>query len=563
MASKTLTILSLLVLSSMPAIASEKRALEWQIKNTAWTKAHERSYEEFVATLGKAKKAGLCNTTNECIKNPVANPRFYNLNHDRLKDVYADCADLPYILRAYFSWMNHLPFSYPVNLTPATPQTAESKAIQAQIRELQIQLASAGFFKKHIIKGKIKDLQRQLYGGKTGDIRYNRYGNTIVEKRYAKNGVNINTVLTEVGGSISTASFRTNAANNTTTQLFRDTYPVEISKTAIKPGTVLYDPNGHIAVVYEVTQNGKIHLIDAHPDNSLTAITYGEKFSRTGVEIGGGFSNWRPFNYEDGVVKATPNEELVDFSLEQFQKGTSYVFNEKAMSFYEYVRNKLSVGALVYKPVEEIKELLGEICYDVKERNTAVNLSLATNIQNQSHPATLPENIYGTDGDWEDYSSPSRDARLKASIREGRSLIVKMIEGYKNSDPSIQYSGVDLMEDMKEAYNESIQKCKIELKKTNGSTISFDLGVVLKNIYKLSFDPYHCVELRWGMTDAESLKSCAQSKDKLDWYNAEQGLRNRIDRDYSMKMDYGLSELAGAPISNVKQEDISLEKVLE
>jgi hypothetical protein len=563
MTSKNLTILLLLALTSVPALASEKRALEWQIKKPVWTKAHEKSYEEFVATLGKGKKAGHCHTTNDCIKNPIANPRYYNLNPIKLKDVFADCADLPYVLRAYFSWMNNLPFSYPVRLSPASPQNGESQRILAEIRVLQSQLAEAGFFNKRIIQGKIKDLQKQLNGGKTGDIRYNRFGNNIVEKRYVKNGVSINTVLTEVGGSISTASFRTNASNNTTGQLFRDTYPVEISKAAIKPGTILYDPNGHIAVVYEVTKNGKIHLIDAHPDNSLTAITYGEKFSRTSVEVGGGFSNWRPFSYENGAVQATPNEQLADYSLEQFQKGTSYVFNDKKVSFYEYVRNKLSAGALVYKPVEEITELLGEICYDVKERNLAVNASLATNIQNRSHPGVLPENIYGTDGDWENYSSPSRDARLKASIREGRSLIIKMIEGYKNSDPSIQYNGVDLVGDMKRAYDLSINKCTFAITKTNGSAVSLNLDNILKNIYKLSFDPYHCIELRWGMTDAESLKSCAQSKEKLEWYNAEQGLRNRIDRDYSMKMDYGLSELAGAPISNVLQEDISLEKVLK
>lgn len=79
-----------------------------------------------------------------------------------------------------------------------------------------------------------------------------------------------------------------------TNELFRDTYPVAINRNSIKPGTVLYDPNGHIAVVYEVTTNGKVHLIDAHPDNSLTAITYGEKFSQTNVEIGGGDSGTCP-----------------------------------------------------------------------------------------------------------------------------------------------------------------------------------------------------------------------------------------------------------------------------
>ena len=31
---------------------------------------------------------------------------------------YADCADLPYMLRAYYAWKNGLPFSYSSAVTP-------------------------------------------------------------------------------------------------------------------------------------------------------------------------------------------------------------------------------------------------------------------------------------------------------------------------------------------------------------------------------------------------------------------------------------------------------------
>ena len=64
--------------------------------------------------------------------------------------------------------------------------------------------------------------------------------------------------------------------------------------------------------------------------------------------------------------------------------------------------------------------------------------------------------------------------------------------------------------------------------------------------------------MRWGLTDAESLKSCNQNKDKIDWYNAEQGLRNLIDRDYSVKMDYSVKELPSMPLSKTPQENISI-----
>jgi hypothetical protein len=57
-----------------------------------------------------------------------------------------------------------------------------------------------------------------------------------------------------------------------------DLYPTRIDRKSIKPGSVLYDPNGHVAVVYEVEDDGRILFIDAHPDNSLTRGTYGRKF---------------------------------------------------------------------------------------------------------------------------------------------------------------------------------------------------------------------------------------------------------------------------------------------
>ncbi len=560
---KTLVALAIVLSStSFSAMADSKKPIGWQIKNKTWNKSFEKSYEEFVATLGKGKKSGACHTTSDCLKSPVANPRYYNLNPEGLSDVYSDCADLPYILRAYFSWMNDLPFTYPVNLTPAPIKSPELPALLAELERLNLELEKAGFLKKAVIKAQIRSVRKKIYGDKDTDIRYNSFGNTLIKKRYVKNGDNINTILEGVANSISTASFRTDASSDMTNELFRDTYPVAINRNAIKPGTVLYDPNGHIAVVYEVTTNGKVHLIDAHPDNSLTAITYGEKFSQTNVEIGGGFSNWRPFSVEAGV-SATSNDELPDYSLEQFEKGKKFVFNNTEMDFYEYVRNKLSVGNLVYNPVVELTEMMDEICHDVKERVVAVDASIKAGLSTQNHPDKLPDNIYGTDGDWESYSTPSRDARLKASIREGRALMIKMIEGYRNSDPAIKYTGHDLIGDLKATYAKESKACSFDIKRTNGTIKSFNLDHVLKNIFKLSFDPYHCIELRWGMLDAESLQSCNANKDKMEWYQAEQGLRNTIDRNYSLKMNYSLKELPGSSISRVKEENISIEDALK
>jgi hypothetical protein len=49
----------------------------------------------------------------------------------------------------------------------------------------------------------------------------------------------------------------------------------------------------------------------------------------------------------------------------------------------------------------------------------------------------------------------------------------------------------------------------------------------------MSFDPYHCPELRWGApAGSPERASCPDGAGKLKWYADEQRLRNRIDREY-------------------------------
>ena len=60
-----------------------------------------------------------------------------------------------------------------------------------------------------------------------------------------------------------------------------DTYPIDIRPGTVRPGTVYYDPNGHVLLVYKVDANGTVHFIDGHPDNSLTYRTSSRATSRS------------------------------------------------------------------------------------------------------------------------------------------------------------------------------------------------------------------------------------------------------------------------------------------
>jgi hypothetical protein len=68
--------------------------------------------------------------------------------------------------------------------------------------------------------------------------------------------------------------------------------------------------------------------------------------------------------------------------------------------------------------------------------------------------------------------------------------------------------------------------------------VRITLATVLDRLFKLSFDPYHCPELRWGDTGAST---CPDNSDKRSWYDREQRLRNAIDPDLRARttLDWG------------------------
>ena len=98
-------------LEAAPAAIGE--LWRWRVLRTAWTEQDERAYEEFVARIGESD----CKTVHECLTDAKANPLYRASNPADMR-FYADCADLPYMLRAYFAWKNGLPFAYSAAVSP-------------------------------------------------------------------------------------------------------------------------------------------------------------------------------------------------------------------------------------------------------------------------------------------------------------------------------------------------------------------------------------------------------------------------------------------------------------
>jgi hypothetical protein len=560
----------LLTLTSWPGqtmAQADKKSLSWSIRHNEWGRLHREKYQEFISRIGDARERGLCFTTDQCLRDPRANPLYASRNPENLRSIFADCADLPHVLMAYFSWMNDLPFSYTRGVSKARWRIEEIEARIAEVDGGRSSRLFGGNSEVRALRRELKEVQERI---SKEDIRYTRDGNSVRERRAVRNGDSINEILQDVVVTVSTATYRIHANRYDSGPLFKDMYHVALDGRHIVPGTILYDPAGHIAVVYKVTDDGRVHMIDAHPDNSLTRVSFGEKFGRSPDVRGAGFVNFRPYRlvgarfdllsgtYQGGQIVAQSNAEIDGFSLEQFygapqRPGVSvsqsrFMIDGRSYSYHDYVRRKLSKGELIVNPVNDFKVALDDLCSDMMDRKDAVDKAITDRIHLMDSPNRLPENIYGTHGRWEVYSTPSRDARLKAAVREAYEKVHEGVALYRQGSREVRYTGGNIIGDIHDVFEEVAKGCEIEFTGSQGRAITLNLEEMIEKLFDLSFDPYHCIELRWGLTDANSLRECGQDQTKMAWYRAQQRLRNTIERDYALRMDYTLRELPSAPI---------------
>jgi hypothetical protein len=380
--------------------------------------------------------------------------------------------------------------------------------------------------------------------------------------RREREPVDVRAVLQDIRDTVRSGHYR--ILQHSTDARAPDFYPARIERGAIRPGTVIYDPKGHIAVVYKVTDDGRIYFIDAHPDNSLTRGSYGLKFTQESrPDSAPGFKNWRPLRLvgarlssDDGLIGGSvvfaADAEIPEFSMEQFfgtvvpvadWKERAFRIDGRDLDFHDFVRERLAGADLRYDPIEETRNLVKDLCVDLYYRQLAVEEAITHRIHLKAQPPRLPMNIYGTSGEWEVYSTPSRDARLKTSFLELKDRVARFLAMHRDKDPMLSYTGSDLPGDLLAAYQEEAAACTVTYRKTDGTPVTLDLAEITARLFHLSFDPYHCIERRWGAADPVELSSCPDGETKVAWYAAEQTLRNQIERRYEERMDFDLAGL--------------------
>ena len=264
----------------------------WPVTRS-WDAAAEAEYSAFVHEIGRAVAHGRCHTLRTCLNVPGIDPLAEPVRSAPLL-FRADCADVPYLLRAWFAYRRGLPFAHAARMLGAGDDERYLRSAYPEGHVLWTDYPTP----------------RALFEG--------------------------------MGHGVHSGFFRTSPKQHA-----GDFYHVTIARESIRPGTVFYDPNGHVLVVYEVRRDGTVFFFDGHIGGRLTHGPLAADASPGPFANGGGFKNFRPISFRDGTLVAAADTTLEDFGAgEQFTEtgGTR-------PGFAQWVRTRLRLRAPVAQRV--------------------------------------------------------------------------------------------------------------------------------------------------------------------------------------------------------------------
>lgn len=519
-----------------PNIRAFRANATWKVRKAQWEAQDESDFQAFVKQLGYGK----CYNLDECLSSEDANMLISEEDMHNL--YYSDCADFPYVVRAYFAYKRGLPFTFVSNIKQV-PYT------DAQLEQFAKERAKA-------VEAK-GEAGGKSFDRKLADERYSANGNLPSARLSipdaAGRTADFGRIRLIINDAVSSGTFRM-LNGDPDRGNFGDFYSPQISPQTIRPGTPVYGTKGHVAIVYDVLPNGELKVFDAHPGNSISHGGWIEdEFIMDKTIHAGMFKKWRPFvvanprygsdgSIVKGQVQFAFDDELQDFSLEQYN-SKNFVKNGKKIALKEWVQLRLSGGAYRIDPIYELKSAVEVVCGKLQLRVTDVEKAIADRAHLESHPNQMPENIYSSAGLWETHATPSRDLRMRNDTLRLFTDLQATLKRLKNKDPMVTYKGKNLKGDLLKAFQDAASSCKIHYTNSAGDQVPLTFLQVTKRMAAMSFDPYMCPERRWGATSKEELATCEDDSEKREWYKLTQFLRNMLEKDTDRDYSYTLQDL--------------------
>ena len=436
----------------------------------AWDRRTENLYSAWIATLFDAPVDQSLDfrPLHQAQRDPARNflYGYLGLREDDPKNKAAiaatpDCADLPYFLRAYFSWKLGLPFGFRDcdRGTESRPPRCTTFYSNDDTPSGKDSLAA--------VKGFFRQLANRVQSG----------------------------------------SARTGLDDDAT-----DYYPVPLERSALRPGTIYADPYGHVMVVVRwvdqtADKGGLLLAVDGQPDTSIGRKRFWEGtflFANDVKSAGPGFKAFRPLvRGADGKLEPAANAAIggkndpahAPFSDEQkkvsadgFYARMGKLINPQGLDAEKAYRETLD--ALV----EQMSVRVGSVDNGEKYQKEKG--------AGQIIPMPDGAKIFETTGPWEDYATPSRDMRLLIAMNVLLALPDRIVK-----HPEL----FNLGGKKPEAVRDAIAKVHASLIGTRGITYTRSDGTPWKLTVadllarraglEIAYNPNDCVELRWGAAE--------------------------------------------------------------
>ncbi len=374
-----------------------------------------------------------------------------------------DCADLPYFLRAYFSWKMRLPFAF-----RHCNRGRKGKAPYCD-RELHSHLDD----REH-----------------AGEVR--------AFSHFARRNI---------ADGVHSGSGRTGPDDSHT-----DYYPIALDRRSLRPGAVFADPYGHILIIADwvpqgVGSYGVLVGADAQPDGTVGRRRFWRGsflFKPDTTEAGAGFKAFRPIRYRGGRMRGLKNEKITEATGAPPYSRQQYELSEDA--FYE------TVEALINPRPLDPEAMLSTLVDALNEAVLRRVVSVQNGVEHKlAHRATIKmptgHSIFETTGAWENFSTPSRDMRLLISI----DTVLRFPENSKRQPqryglPAEEAALDDAVAGLEASLRKRLAAQSMHYVATNGTKQTLTLADVVKRSkgLEMAYNPNDCIEIRWAAPEGSA-----------------------------------------------------------
>ena len=380
---------------------------------------------------------------------------YYGWGEDDALTLTPDCADLPYMLRAYFAWKVGAPFGYRACSRGGPGRPPRCRDLSSNLQEPQ---------------------------GADAVSAFERFA-----QRAVRNGVH-------------SASGRTHPDDDET-----DYYPVPLTREALRPGTLYADPYGHLLIVagwqsQGLDSYGVLVGADAQPDKTVGRRRFWRGsflFSPETTDVGAGFKAFRPVVAGSDGVRTLTNAELargsafVPFSRDQYEISVDGF----------YARMEAIINPRPLDPRARMLSLIDALDESVARRVNSVENGEAYLLETGYATVEMPSGyaIFETVGAWENYSTPSRDMRLLISI--------DTVAGFPDAVAAApERYGIlpselgERVEALRASLADELERRSFDYTRSDGSMWTLTLADVVARApnFEASYNPNDCAEVRWA-----------------------------------------------------------------